>query len=347
MEEYKGYITQCGVKIKLLDGHPWAWEIDGDLPMDSPLKSRAASSMDWYNGNEVIYASCSTSCHYQPVYKIKIYNLEEGDDFICYCELQHEAEYNGAYREFVGEDHIKYRSWHFQRYLETDTQHCACVDEGKNGKPSYHYSPDNCNVFCPHGCEAETCFITKKKRDLAVVNILADVVYKSGVGLLEHDVIEKGVRLYHGIIKEIADRKIKEMLQDAKETAKSEYAQTYDKNWYWNRLYGKRFHNTTPIRIYTARGNGKDLMQDLADANEGYEVIHASDTVKAAAQAKRDRKAKRDGSKARKSEKRNVERLKQMAKSDHQGLRLHAEAELKKRGISIEDVVNYEQLSLF
>lgn len=279
--EFKGYMTQCGVKIKMLDGHPWAWEVDGEKTADSPLQSIASSTMNWYNGNELIFASCSVSCPYSPVYKSETYNLGDGERFNCYCELQHTREYDGSYREYVGEGHIKYRSWHFQRFLETGTMYCACVSEGNDGEPKIEYRADNCKIFHPHGCKAEICFITMKKRDLTVVNILADVKYKVDEGMLtEHEVIRKGIRLHDNMVKEIADRKIKEMLHDG------------EKYNIWEHMYGHKLNHQKPIRVYTAKGNGKDLLQDLADAREGLEVIHDSDLVKAAKAAKRERRTK-------------------------------------------------------
>jgi len=332
-KEFKGYITKCGVKVKMMDGHPWAWRVDGEKDPQSTLKAISSSSSDWYNGNEVIFATCY-DCPYKPVYRGKPYNTGDGDEFMCFCELNHTSEYDGAYRQFVGEDHIKYRSWYFQRYLETGTMDCACITEGKAGKSNINYDPGNCEIFQPHGCTAETCFVTKKKREeLTAVNIVADIKFKVDADtLFEKEAVEKGIKLKGPLVKEIAERKVQEILKEAAEWSD-----------YWKQHYNK-LRGYTPVRVYTVRGSGKDLMQDIQDVNEGLEVIHASDRVKATAQAKRDRKLGRQAAKTRKSEKSNIEKWKIALKGDDKVLREFAERELKKRNI---DVVEYEQKFLF
>lgn len=85
-------------------------------------------------------------------------------------------------------------------------------------------------------------------------------------------------------------------------------------------------------------------MQDLRDAEEGLEVIHASDFLKRKKEAYRKRKTKRKEAKHRKIEKQNIEKWKQWLKGDNDNLKRHAEEQLKKHGIMPE--VEYEQLQL-
>lgn len=116
-----------------------------------------------------------------------------------------------------------------------------------------------------------------------------------------------------------------------------------------------RIHPDTEIEILNVRAErreSRDLLQDLADIEEGLEVIHASDLVKATAQAKRDRKLKRQEAKHRKAEKSNIANWKRWVKgegeaSEHKGLKNLAEKELAKRNIDVKPKERYEQGRLF
>lgn len=110
-------------------------------------------------------------------------------------------------------------------------------------------------------------------------------------------------------------------------------------------LHHELWHTDTEIETLNVRAErreSRDLLQDLQDMQEGLEVIHASDQIKAKAQAKRERKLKREEAKQRKFERSNIEKMKQWIKGDNHNLKRHAERELKKHGIEI-----YEQVSLF
>jgi hypothetical protein len=116
------------------------------------------------------------------------------------------------------------------------------------------------------------------------------------------------------------------------------------------------FHPDTEIEILNIRAERretKDLLQDLHDAEEGLEIVHASDLIKAKAQAKRDRKLERQEAKHRKAEKSNIENWKRWAKgegeaSKYKNLKKLAENELKKRNIDLSATKErYEQVSLF
>lgn len=341
--EFRGYKTPCGVGIVLIEhvqgeppeNHsPWAWRVadesaDGRLP--GPLLSQASSTRRWHQGNVVIFAACDLEgCPKAPLYHRGPY---EGRYHV-YCQLERVAE--NSLRQIVGEDYIRYWSWRFNRFLQTGTEHCACVSQGEGGRPKIVYNPYNCKVFQPHGCTAEVCFITKKQRDpeeFQVVNVLADITYTENAdGLFPQQKIVKGIKLEGPVVKHIAERMVKEMMK--------RYG---DNPSHWG-AYGRALRGQVPTRVYVARGTGKDLLQDLADAQEGLEVIHDSDLKKEAAAAKRERRTKYQEAKKRKYEKQNIanwlrvvnEGVCENGEPASDFMKQWAMKELEKRGINIE-----------
>ena len=337
---FPGYITECGVPVQFCVNSTWSWEIAGEKDYDKPLSSFAASVIYWHGGNEVILGMCKQPCgaalHIGPES-----TLSDGLKEHCvYCKVLKSKEYNGSFRKEHGEYHIAYRSWVFHRFLETGVLNCGCIHEDENGKPVIRYEADRCSTFQQHGCEHEICFITKKNRNLALVNVLADIKYQTGEGFIESEVIEKGIKLWGPLVKDIADRKLKEKLRQYKRWPES-----------WQYEHGRKLHGCIPFRVYTARGSGKDLKQDLADIAEGYEVIHTSDLQKAAASQKRERKAKRQQTKVRRQEKKNIQNWLAWLWDDNtsETLKRHAETELSKRNINYSAAVENqrtEQISL-
>jgi len=92
------------------------------------------------------------------------------------------------------------------------------------------------------------------------------------------------------------------------------------------------------------RRETRDLLQDLQDVAEGIQVSHASDNIKKAAQAKRDRKAKRMKGK--------ISKWQKWLGGDSERLKQIAERKLAAAGVHPDDPVNeppkpVEQLSLF
>jgi len=161
------------------------------------------------------------------------------------------------------------------------------------------YNLKACLVW-EHGCDKPICAVTGKSRNLELVNIYYDTKYSAEIGkLTEHEVILRGIKLTnHPIVKECAERKLKEYQSWTVED--------------WQRL--KR--SSVPYRIYLKKGNTKDLMQDLSDAQEGLEITHASDLIKNAVANKRARKIKRKELKIIKLEKKKLKQPKQEPKCE-------------------------------
>lgn len=149
---------------------------------------------------------------------------------------------------------------------------CACIKRYGNDV-KIDYQLNRCLVW-HNGCPKPVCAVTGKERNLTLVNIYCDIKLTADKGtLFEHEVIRKGIKLTKNpIVKECADRKLKE----------------YEKReaWEW-RNYGIL---EVPFRFYIKKGSAKDLMQDLQDAAEGFEVIHDSDLKKKAKAEKSERR---------------------------------------------------------
>lgn len=212
---------------------------------------------------------------------------------------------------------------------------CACIGR-KGNKVKINYSLDRCAIFQPHGCTKPVCAVTGKERDVTPVNIFCDVKYTENTEtLFERTVITKGIKLLdRPMVRECAERKLKEIQELGCE------------DW----IRSKRTAGV-PHRIYISRRVGKDLLQDLRDAQEGIEVLHASDLKKEAAQAKRDRRAKRQEAKQRKIEKRLIEGWKKVllegVDSDGEpvsdNMKDWARKQLSKRRISVEKAAQVQR----
>jgi hypothetical protein len=214
---------------------------------------------------------------------------------------------------------------------------CACVGRMGN-KVKINYDLDNCLIFHPHGCTKPVCAVTGKKRDTTPVNIYCDTKKIVDAGTLtEHTVVTKGIKLLsRPIARECAERKLKEI-----------------KGWNSEDWMNRRGMTTVPHRIYISKRVGKDLLQDLRDAQEGIEVIHASDIAKKKKEAYRERKAKRKAAKERKIERQITENLKRMAfegmnkdgEAVGDNVKRWAKEQLERRGIVEE--TKYSQGVLF
>ena len=79
----------------------------------------------------------------------------------------------------------------------------------------------------------------------------------------------------------------------------------------------------------------------MRDIQEGIEVTHASDLIKAKKQAKRDAKEARLEAKENKV----IKNMKKLLNGDDENLKEFAERELKRKGIVVEE--KPEQLSMF
>lgn len=216
-------------------------------------------------------------------------------------------------------------------YIENPLfRECACI-ERQNNDVKIIYSLDMCLIW-RNGCDKPVCAVTRKERNLELVNIYCDTKYIVDEGMLtQHEAINKGKKLTSSpLVTECAERKLKEYQQ--------QYAQWWSTNTKIKHM---------PFRIYIKKGKVKDLLQDLLDTKEGLEVVHAGDLEKQSAQEKRNRKLNRQKLKQRKSEKKYIERLKQDINIDNHVLKVNAEIQLKKRNIDIETLKEkHEQISM-
>lgn len=242
-------------------------------------------------------------------------------------------------------DRIKHQAW-----LEaTQGIYCACMEWDRKKRkylPTRYYAQNCINA----NCQNEICLITKRLRNLNKVNIFYDVLrewhYKKGLIEFEDKKIEKGVKVF----KKSAARTDAELWLKRNKDKIFRPKNDDRRDMYFSEYHGKAgfgeydfFEFTVTVQnIRIERRESRDLLQDLADAAEGMEVIHTSDILKQEKEAYRQRKEKRKEAKQRKLEKQNIENWKQWLKGDNSSLKRYAEKQLKKRGI-----VSYEQGQLF
>lgn len=207
----------------------------------------------------------------------------------------------------------------FKQYMElTGGSYCACV-VGNNGYEGGYYEVKydvmNC-IRC--GCKNPVCVIRKQPRDLKKANIFYDVrrTWITRQGFLEEKKVEvtKGLKVFdHAVAQTDAEiwLKMKEhgasplnnyaVIEQPKKTSEDRRQEYFSK---MHRRYDDQYdyfefhYEVENIRI--ARSEQRDLLQDLRDAAEGIEVIHAADSLKAAKVQKRTR---RETAKARKIQK--------------------------------------------
>ena len=334
------YITPCGADI-ILSSDPcdwWNWKLNADIP-NSPMRSIACSGrIYWLNGLPVIF--CGNEHCDKMIYPKHLSNSSEST--YGFCRLCRGKNYTGEFEQSHEPTEIAYWEWHFKRLMETGTEDCACVSYGKlkDGNPIIDYSSDHCNMFCPHGCEANVCFITKRKREnLKPVRILADIEYPVSAGtLFEHKVVEKGISLTTPMVTEIAERKMKEM-------------QSYFEDESWKYRYGRALKGHKPTRLYLSRESKKDLLEDLSLVAEGAEIVHASDNAKKAVEAKRERKQERQILKTRKIAKNQIKKWLEIISTGlfengepcSETFIRHAKEELEKRNVDYKIIIENQQ----
>ena len=148
-------------------------------------------------------------------------------------------------------------------------------------------------------CPQQVCVLSGAKRDISKVNIVFDVLrewnYKIGLINSSEKTITKGVKVFdRPVIKAGA-----EVWLNSERFGFSDHKSQQDhRDEYFSEHHGETgfgeydYFNFTftvqNIRIESIRAK-RDLDQDLADIAEGLRVIHATDTKKAAAAAKKAR----------------------------------------------------------
>jgi hypothetical protein len=267
----------------------------------------------------------------------------------CNC-IYHQTDRPYDYEQSVeklwdGWDKIQHAAW---QKVTNEYGYCACMEWDRLNR---RYKPKYDVLDCIHaGCQNEVCAITKKQRTLEKVNIYYDILritrYKKG--LLEHEIkrLEKGVKKFE---KPITRTDAEIWFKLNKDEFKPKHNSQDRSNLFFSEYHGKSgfgeydwFEYTViPQNIRIERREGRDLLQDLKDAQEGIEVTHASDLIKAKQQTKRDAKEVRQKAKKNKV----VKNMKKLLSGDDELLKRFAERELSRKGIVVEE--KPEQLSMF
>lgn len=190
--------------------------------------------------------------------------------------------------------------------------YCACMEwvrESREYRP--HYDVETC---IQSGCQNELCAITHQKRNLQRVNLYYDIlrVWRRGKGgnVTEEKKLEKGVRRFK---KAVARTDAEIWLKMYGEREFRPQMSLLDwRDEYFSKMHGKdgfgdydSFEFSLTVQnIRIENREHRDLLQDLADIAEGYEVVHASDVEKQKQLEKRKRREKRRQTKLRREEKR-------------------------------------------
>lgn len=200
----------------------------------------------------------------------------------------YEASYEKVWDEFYTMQGQKQTAFYNRLKWNSDERHCNCIrwDDVKQGWYA-RYDPED----CAHGCHVRgVCVLTGRQLegkkgnvfyDLKITRIRKDGSFWNG---------EKIVNIIKG----------KKMFDSPKPLTICEAYARICKNWILDRekdrFYQEMFFNKdTTVEVMNIRAEfrgTRDLVQDLRDAQEGIEVQHASDIVKAEKQAKRERREK-------------------------------------------------------
>lgn len=188
--------------------------------------------------------------------------------------------------------------------------YCECMEwDRKSRRYLPRYDVMRCIQF---GCENEVCAVTRQKRDLQKVNIYYDIlrVWRYQKGLLEHveKKLEKGVRKFKKAVAR-TDAEIW-LKQYGEEAFRPKMTRSDRRDQFFSEMHGKEGFgeynlfefSLTVQNVRIEARERRDLAQDLADIDEGIEVVHASDVKKQQEQEKRDRRAKRQEAKRRRAE---------------------------------------------
>ena len=234
------------------------------------------------------------------------------------------------------------RIWDYWDKIECQARqelegYCACMEWDR---PNRRFVPKfNVETCMQSNCTNETCFVTKRPRNLERVNIYVDIVrvkrYKRKGALFEHEekTIQKGIK----VLKKPAARtdaeiwlrqNRKSVLSPGRWGTEEDSLAAFINDWHNKRdellAYARQFpaewfptykvelaeqfewfeFRLSVENIRIERREVRDLIQDLRDAAEGFEVVHASDIERARKQAKRERRQKYLEQKAKRRKKR-------------------------------------------
>lgn len=230
------------------------------------------------------------------------YRIETKKLWGCNCiyhQTDREYDYENSVEKLWNEwDRIKNEAW--QKVIE-GYGFCSCMKWNRT-KRQYepNYDVENC---ISNKCKNEVCAITKKPRNLKKVNIYYDLLritrYKQG--LLEHEIkrIEKGIKKFE---KPVARTDAEIWLKTYKDKFEPLHNREDRSNVFFSEYHGKTgfgdydwFEFTTiPQNIRIEHRESRDLLQDLQDAQEGIEVVHASDLIKRKKEIKKEARERRN-----------------------------------------------------
>ena len=204
-----------------------------------------------------------------------------------------------------------------RQYMEiTGGSYCACVVTNNGYEGGYveiRYDVMSCIQY---GCKNPFCVIRKQSRDLSRVNIFYDIrrIWTTRVGFLEDRRVEitKGVKVFPRAVARtdaeiwlktreaeydpLHDQSIIDRPRKTPEDRRQEHFSKAHRR-YANYDYFEFEYKVENIRI--ARSCQRDLLQDLQDAADGIEVVHAADQMKATAAEKRAGRERRQKQKLR------------------------------------------------
>lgn len=238
---------------------------------------------------------------------------------------------------------------------------CACVKWDRRKRK--HLKQLDSFKCVTMKCKNKICKITNKQRNLKRTNVFYDIVRifryrkKNEIQAFEEKSIEKGIKVFDSPIS-LSDaeiwvkqygRKMKPR-ENRDDRIKLHFCEYHGKDGWDDYSWAKYEMTVQNMRIEYREA--RDLIQDLKDAEAGYEVIHASDVAKRKKEIKQENKVKREEAKKRKSEKHNIKIWNRILNEgiDPDGepasevIRKWAERELSKRNLL--DVQTEVQLTL-
>ncbi|TQI68588.1 hypothetical protein [Clostridium sp. KNHs216] len=190
-------------------------------------------------------------------------------------------------------DQNKKNQTFIESFYKAHPEFIGCIRTSVYAEKVRSWRPCSLNTYC-EDCRKAVCAITGEHRDLSPVFIYGDYLVHVDNGFLSYDFARKNVKIRNKPYpKYTADKMIAEM----ELMSNKDFIDNYSK--------GK------PDRIYTLpKGKTRDLEQDLADAKEGYEIIHDSDFQKSTAAKMREAKAIRKAHKQKVKQEPQGEQLK-------------------------------------
>jgi len=294
------------------------------------------------------------------------YRIDTNEFWGCNC-IYHLSDKSYNYEQSVEKlwdewDRIKHEAW-----LEVIKDCGYCTNFNWDRKSRKYIPRYKIGACIGIKCQNEICAVTRKPRNLEKVNIFYDLLrekhYKKGLIEDTERSIEKGIKVFESPVARTdaeiwlkLNKKRFEPRKTRKDRTDEYFSENHGKTGFGEYQFFE--FKATALNIRIERRESRDLLQDLRDAKEGFEVTHASDQAKAAKKNKSERRKKHQEDKIKRREKKNIAKWKSWLSDDAAAqsyaeenevdinfLRGLAEQKLKERGIVIEKQL--EQASLF